>query len=82
MLKLRKFQAGTWMPTVSRTEGQHLVSLKTFIKSKASRWRRLWCSVSKFDLPNNNNNNNNAMCISDCRRGLDWWTDLMITYRL
>jgi hypothetical protein len=32
VLKLRMFRVGTWMPTVSRTEGQCLVPLKTFIK--------------------------------------------------
>jgi hypothetical protein len=34
VVKLRVFQAGTRMATVSRTEGQHLVPLKTFIKNK------------------------------------------------
>jgi hypothetical protein len=32
MVKLRMFRAGTRMPTLSRTEGEHLVLLKTFIK--------------------------------------------------
>jgi hypothetical protein len=35
-----------------RTEGQHLVPLKTFIKNKASKWRRPLCRVSKFNLSN------------------------------
>jgi hypothetical protein len=37
MLKLRMFQAGTRIPMVSRTEGQHLAPLKTFIKNKGSK---------------------------------------------
>jgi hypothetical protein len=52
MVKLRMFQVGTRMPTVSRTEGQHLAALKTFIRSKASKWRRLLSTVSKFNLSN------------------------------
>jgi uncharacterized membrane protein len=36
------------MPTVSRTEGQHLVPLKTFIKSKASTLRRLLSTCQKI----------------------------------
>jgi hypothetical protein len=32
VVKLRMFRVGTRMPTVSRREGQHLASLKTFIK--------------------------------------------------
>jgi hypothetical protein len=36
MSKLRMFRAGTSRPTVSRTEGQNLAPLKTFIKNKAS----------------------------------------------
>jgi hypothetical protein len=36
MLKLRMFRVGTRMPTVSRTEGQCLVPLKTCIKNNAS----------------------------------------------
>jgi hypothetical protein len=35
MVKLRMFRVGTRMPTVSRTEGQYLVPLKTSIKNKA-----------------------------------------------
>jgi hypothetical protein len=35
--KLRMFRVGTRMPTVSRTEGQYLVPLNTFIKNKASK---------------------------------------------
>jgi hypothetical protein len=37
VLKLRVFRVGTRMPTVSRTEGQCLVPLKTFIKTSASK---------------------------------------------
>jgi hypothetical protein len=37
VIKLRMFRAGTRMPTVSRTEGQCLVPLKTFIKDNASK---------------------------------------------
>jgi hypothetical protein len=44
------------LPIVSRTEGQHLVPLKTFIKNNASKWRRLLCSVRKFNISNKNNN--------------------------
>jgi hypothetical protein len=36
VVKLSMFRVGTLMPTVSRTEGQHLAPLKTFIKNKAS----------------------------------------------
>jgi hypothetical protein len=36
LVKLRQSRAGTRMPTVSRTEGQCLVPVKTFIKNKAS----------------------------------------------
>jgi hypothetical protein len=36
-VKLRMFRAGTRMPIVSRTKGQHLAQLKTFIKNKASK---------------------------------------------
>jgi hypothetical protein len=36
VLKLRMFRVGTRMLTVFRTEGQYLVSLKTFIKTIAS----------------------------------------------
>jgi hypothetical protein len=37
VLKLRMFRVGTRMPTVSRTEWQCLVPLKTFIKNIASK---------------------------------------------
>jgi hypothetical protein len=37
VVKLRLFRVGTRMPTVSRTEGQHLAPLKTFIKRSASK---------------------------------------------
>jgi hypothetical protein len=36
MVKLRMFRVGTQMSTVSGTEGQYLVPLKTFIKRNAS----------------------------------------------
>jgi hypothetical protein len=36
-VKLRMFRVGTRMPTVSRTAGQYLVQLKTFIKNSASK---------------------------------------------
>jgi hypothetical protein len=35
VVKLRVFRAGTRIPAVSRTEGQHLAPLKTFIKNRA-----------------------------------------------
>jgi hypothetical protein len=35
MVKLRMLRVRTRMPTVSRTEEQYLVSVKTFIKNKA-----------------------------------------------
>jgi hypothetical protein len=35
VVKLRMFQVGTLIPTVSRTEGQYLVPLKTFIKNNS-----------------------------------------------
>jgi hypothetical protein len=37
MVKLCMFRVGTRMPTVSRTEGQYLVPLNTFIKVNASK---------------------------------------------
>jgi hypothetical protein len=37
MVKLCMFRVGTRMPTVSRTEGQCLMPLKTFIKSNTSK---------------------------------------------
>jgi hypothetical protein len=37
VVKLRMFPAETGMRTVSRTEEQHLVPLKTFIKNKTSK---------------------------------------------
>jgi hypothetical protein len=37
VVKLRVFRVGTRMPTVSRTEGQYLAPLKTFIKNNASK---------------------------------------------
>jgi hypothetical protein len=52
MLKLRMLRLGTRRPTISRTYGQHLVPIKTFIKNKVSKWRRLLCSVNKFNLCN------------------------------
>jgi hypothetical protein len=36
-VKLCTFRVGTRMPTVSRTEGQYLVPLNTFIKDNASK---------------------------------------------
>jgi hypothetical protein len=36
-VNLRMFRVGTRRPTVSRTEGQCLVSLETFIKNNASK---------------------------------------------
>jgi hypothetical protein len=51
VVKLRMIRVGTRMPIVHRTEGQYLAPLKTFIKNKASEWRRLICSVSKFKFP-------------------------------
>jgi hypothetical protein len=41
------------MPTDSRTEGNILAPLKTVIKNKTSKLRRLLCSY--------NNNNNNSI---------------------
>jgi hypothetical protein len=37
VVKLRMFRVGARMPTVSRTEGQYLVPLKTFIKNNGSK---------------------------------------------
>jgi hypothetical protein len=37
MVTLRMFRIGTRMPTVSRTEGQHLAPLNTFIKKRSSK---------------------------------------------
>jgi hypothetical protein len=37
VVKLRMSRVGTQMPTVSRSEGQYLVSLKIFIKNNASK---------------------------------------------
>jgi hypothetical protein len=37
VVKLRMFRVGERMPTVSRTEGQCLVPLKTFIINSASK---------------------------------------------
>jgi hypothetical protein len=37
VVKLRMFRVGTRMPTVSRTEWQYSVPLKTFIKNNASK---------------------------------------------
>jgi hypothetical protein len=37
VVKLRMFRVGTRRPTVSMTEGQCLVPLKTFIKNSASK---------------------------------------------
>jgi hypothetical protein len=37
IVKLRMFRVGSRMSTVSRTEGQHLVPVKIFIKNKASK---------------------------------------------
>jgi hypothetical protein len=36
VVKLRMYRVGTRRPTVTRTEGQYLVPLKTFIKNNAS----------------------------------------------
>jgi hypothetical protein len=49
VVKLRMFRVGTRRPTVSRTEGQYLVPVKTFIKKQCI----------EVTTPNNNNNNNN-----------------------
>jgi hypothetical protein len=57
VVKLRMFRVGTRMPTVSRTERQYLVPLKTFIKNNASKCRRLICSVCRFNFSNRFNNN-------------------------
>jgi DNA topoisomerase IB len=37
MLKLRMFRVGNRRPAISRTEGQHLVPIKPFIKNRASK---------------------------------------------
>jgi hypothetical protein len=37
VVELRMFRVGTRMPTLSRTEGQCLAPLKTFIKNNASK---------------------------------------------
>jgi hypothetical protein len=37
MVKLRMFRVGIRKPTISRTEGQHLVPIEIFIKDKASK---------------------------------------------
>jgi hypothetical protein len=37
MVKLRTLRIEARMPTISRTDGQHLVPLKIFIKKKASK---------------------------------------------
>jgi hypothetical protein len=37
VIKLRMFRVGTRMPTVSRTDGQYLLPLKTFIKNNTSK---------------------------------------------
>jgi hypothetical protein len=50
--KLRMFRVGTRKSTASRTERQNLTPLKTFIKNRASMWRRLTCNVCKFNLSN------------------------------
>jgi hypothetical protein len=39
---------GTLIPTVSKMEGQFILPLKTFMRNKASRCRRLEWSVLKF----------------------------------
>jgi hypothetical protein len=52
MLKSQMFRTGTRRPTVSRTGGRYLLSLKIFIENKAFKRRRLLCSVSKFNLLN------------------------------
>jgi hypothetical protein len=51
-VKVSMFRVGTRMPTVSRTEGQLFVPLKTFIKNNASKWRRLICIACKFSFSN------------------------------
>jgi hypothetical protein len=45
-------RVGTRWQTVSRREGLHLAPVKIFIKNKASKWRLLLISVSKFNLSN------------------------------
>jgi hypothetical protein len=52
LVRLRPFRVETRMQAVLRTEGQCLVPLKTFVKNKASKWRRLICSVCKFNFSN------------------------------
>jgi hypothetical protein len=52
MLKLRMFREETRRPAVTRPEWQDLVSLKTFIKDKASKWQSLLCIVDKSNLSN------------------------------
>jgi hypothetical protein len=39
---------GTRIPVVSKMEGQCILPLKTFTRNKASRCRRVECSVLKF----------------------------------
>jgi hypothetical protein len=39
---------GTRIPTLSKIEGQFILPLKTFIRNKASRCRRMEWSVLKF----------------------------------
>jgi hypothetical protein len=49
MLKLRIFRIGT--RRLFRGQGQHLAPLKIFVNNKVWKWRRLLCSVSKFNHP-------------------------------
>jgi hypothetical protein len=51
-VKLRLFRAATRIPTVSTTHGQRLMPVKTVIKGKTSKGRRLICSVCKFNFAN------------------------------
>jgi hypothetical protein len=37
LMRLRMFRGGTRRPAAVRTEGQHLVPVKTFVKNKASK---------------------------------------------
>lgn len=52
MVKLCMFHVGMWMPTVSRTERQYLIPLRTVIKNKALKWWCLICKDCKFNFFN------------------------------
>jgi hypothetical protein len=52
VVKLCVFRIGTRMPTVSRTEGQGLVPLKTLFTNSASKLGCLICSVYRFNFSN------------------------------